>query len=136
MFHHDYINSRVFGKGAFFERSDKVSVQCVFCLFFVVHASTTPPYTCIYTNIIYFSSFTHTSHCDLMKLHIKPTAGGEKLEVEIDGDKTVLELKEEVASKVNMSAGEIRLVWRGQILRDERTLENYGERISMAVWRL
>jgi hypothetical protein len=72
-----------------------------------------------------------------MKLQIKPTAGGEKLEVEIDGDKTVLELKEQVVSLSagsSMSAGEIRLVWRGQILKDAMTLESYGE--STAVWRL
>jgi hypothetical protein len=63
----------------------------------------------------------------MVRLTVKPTAGGQKIELpEADLTKTVLELKEELSPSCNIPASEQRLVWRGQILKDERTLDSYG----------
>lgn len=63
----------------------------------------------------------------MVRLTIKPTAGGDKLSVEAEADGTVGELKELIAPLSSISADQQRLVWRGQILKDERTLADYGE---------
>jgi hypothetical protein len=62
----------------------------------------------------------------MTRLQVKPTAGGQKIDVETDLGRTVLELKEELAPICSIPAKEQRLVWRGQILKDERTLDSYG----------
>jgi hypothetical protein len=66
----------------------------------------------------------------MVHLTVKPTAGGSKIDLDADLDKTVGELKEDIATSpgCNIPAVQQRLVWRGQILKDERTLESYGER--------
>lgn len=61
-----------------------------------------------------------------LKLVVKPTAGGANVEVEVEPSVTVLELKEEVGKKNGMPAAEQRLIYKGQILKDERTVESYG----------
>lgn len=60
---------------------------------------------------------------------IKPTAGGDKLSLETEASSTVLELKEEIAKVKDMPASEQRLIYKGQILADARTLESYGTEI-------
>jgi ubiquilin len=62
----------------------------------------------------------------MVRLTVKPTAGGNKIELDTGLEKTVLELKEELAPSCSIPATEQRLVWRGQILKDERSLESYG----------
>lgn len=56
-----------------------------------------------------------------MKVKVKPTAGGAMLEVELTPQMTIAEAKEKIAP-------DVRLIYRGQILKDERTVESYGER--------
>jgi ubiquilin len=58
---------------------------------------------------------------------IKPTAGGAKFTVEINPSMTVGELKEEVSKVNNVPAAEQRLIYKGQVLKDERTVVgDYG----------
>ena len=59
-------------------------------------------------------------------LVVKPTAGGEKFSVEADLAMTVAELKEQVQSKSQVAPTEQRLIYKGQVLKDERTVESYG----------
>lgn len=51
----------------------------------------------------------------MVRLTVKPTAGGSKLDVDVDLEKTVLELKEELSPQCSIPALEQRLVWRGQV---------------------
>lgn len=64
---------------------------------------------------------------DKISLHVKPTAGGDKIVLpEVELSLLVSELKEEVAKHSPIQASEQRLIFKGQILKDERTLESYG----------
>lgn len=60
-------------------------------------------------------------------IYIKPTATSEKLTLEIEPSISVSDLKEEIALKQSIAAAEQRLIYKGQILKDERTVESYGE---------
>ena len=59
-------------------------------------------------------------------LVVKPTAGGEKFSVEANLAMTVAELKEQAQSKSQVAPTEQRLIYKGQVLKDERTVESYG----------
>lgn len=61
-----------------------------------------------------------------IKVTIKPTSGGEKFQAEIETSATVRELKEEVARKCDTSAEQQRLIYKGQVLKDDKTVESYG----------
>lgn len=65
-----------------------------------------------------------------IKLNIKPTAGGDKFSVDIQTSASVRELKEAVAGRCTISADEQRLIYKGQVLKDERTVDSYGERAA------
>lgn len=65
-----------------------------------------------------------------IKINVKPTAGGDKFSVEIETSVTIRELKEAVAGKCTIAADEQRLIYKGQVLKDERTVDSYGERVS------
>ena len=66
-----------------------------------------------------------------ISVHIKPTAGGEKLVLTVDAGVTVGELKDEVHKQNGMAAADQRLIFKGQILKDERTLESYSELLPL-----
>ena len=62
-----------------------------------------------------------------MQLVVKPTAGGDKFTVQdLQVSQTVAELKAEVAKKSSIPAEQQRLIYKGQVLKDERTLDSYG----------
>lgn len=61
-----------------------------------------------------------------MRLVVKPTAGGPAHDVEAQPADTVAELKAKLSPASGIAAAEQRLVWKGQILKDERSLESYG----------
>jgi ubiquilin len=61
-----------------------------------------------------------------ININIKPTAGGSKINLDVDPNATVLELKALLAEKASMPAAEQRLIYKGQILKDEKSLESYG----------
>ena len=62
-----------------------------------------------------------------MKVKVKPTAGGPLLELDLNsGDATVADAKASVLAQ-RPELGDVRLIYRGQILKDERTLASYGE---------
>ena len=53
-------------------------------------------------------------------------SSGDQFEIEIGAKATVMELKEECAKKQDaMAAGEMRLIFKGKILKDEMTLDEY-----------
>lgn len=66
-----------------------------------------------------------------LTLSIKPTAQqNAKYTVSIESVQTILELKEAVHQAMGASgypAAEQRLIYKGQILKDERTVSSYGE---------
>lgn len=58
---------------------------------------------------------------------VKPTASGEKLQIEVDPASTVLDLKNEIAKLPNQpKAEEQRVIYKGQILKDEKKIDDYG----------
>lgn len=60
------------------------------------------------------------------KIFIKPTSGGEKFSVETQGSMQVSELKDAVTAAADIPAAEQRLIYKGQVLKNERTVESYG----------
>ena len=58
---------------------------------------------------------------------IKPTSGGDKFQAEIQTSATVRDLKEEVARKCDTAADQQRLIYKGQVLKDDRTVDSYGK---------
>jgi ubiquilin len=53
-------------------------------------------------------------------------SSGDQFDIEIGAKATVMELKEECAKKQEaMAAGEMRLIFKGKILKDEMTLDEY-----------
>ena len=60
-----------------------------------------------------------------MKLNVK-CSNGKTLNLEFDGAKTVLELKEAIAAEDgNPPATQQRLIYSGKVLKDPETLESY-----------
>jgi hypothetical protein len=73
-----------------------------------------------------------------MKVKVKPTAGGGAaalLEVELEGGEatTVADAKRAIAALMPEMGPDPRLIYRGQILKDERTVGSYGEGGSSGV---
>ena len=68
-------------------------------------------------------------------IKIKPTSGGANVVVSTDNGSTIAELKEAVATAASVPAAEQRLIYKGQVLKDERTVESYGEcSICIEAW--
>lgn len=61
----------------------------------------------------------------MVKLKVKP-ASGARFEVDVDVQSSVSSLKEQLASPSGIAADEQRVIYRGQVLKDERTLSSYG----------
>lgn len=68
-----------------------------------------------------------------IRIVVKPTAGGDKIEREVDTSLTILEVKELLAEQASIPATDQRLIFKGQILKDERTVESYGAAFSCFV---
>ena len=65
------------------------------------------------------------------QIKVKPTSGGANLSVETSSRKTIAELKEAVATEASIPAGEQRLIYKGQVLKNERTVESYGAALTL-----
>jgi len=61
------------------------------------------------------------------QIKIKPTSGGDNIVVSTDYGSTIAELKEAVAVEASITSAEQRLIYKGQVLKNERTVESYGE---------
>ena len=60
-----------------------------------------------------------------IKISIKQSSG-DTFDVEVAPEATVLDLKTECATKMeSMKAEEMRLIYKGKILKDEQTLDSY-----------
>lgn len=66
------------------------------------------------------------SMSERIRVVVKPTAGGDKLEKLVELASTIEELKQALAADCGIPADAQRLIYRGQILRDERTVSSYG----------
>ena len=53
--------------------------------------------------------------------------GGDKLSLEVTPKQTIAELKTVVATKCDIPAENQRLIYKGQVLKDEKTVEDYGK---------
>ena len=54
-------------------------------------------------------------------------SGGEKLSLDVTPKQTIAELKAAVAGRCDIPAENQRLIYKGQVLKDEKTVEDYGE---------
>jgi hypothetical protein len=61
-----------------------------------------------------------------IRIVVKPTAGGDKIDREVETSGTIREVKEQLAEACSIPADDQRLIYKGQILKDERTVESYG----------
>ena len=61
------------------------------------------------------------------QIKIKPTSGGPNIVVQTDKTKRIADVKEAVATEASIPATEQRLIYKGQVLKDDRTVESYGE---------
>ena len=50
---------------------------------------------------------------------------GSQFDIEVNGKGTVRELKEACVEKAGITAEEMRLIFKGKILKDDNTLEEY-----------
>lgn len=68
---------------------------------------------------------------DVVKIGIKPAAGGEaqKFVVEVPQSATISELKDEVAKHGTIAAADQRLIYKGQVLKDHKTVSEYGAEV-------
>ena len=62
-----------------------------------------------------------------IRIVVKPTAGGDKLNRDVETSSTIREVKEQLAEACSIPADDQRLIYKGQILKDERTVESYGK---------
>jgi len=60
-----------------------------------------------------------------MRLKCKPTSG-EKFQVEAEEEQSVESLKQQLAEPSGIAAEQQRVIWRGQVLQNSRTLASYG----------
>jgi hypothetical protein len=67
-----------------------------------------------------------------IRIVVKPTAGGDKLHTTIEPSASVLDVKGAIAEQAGIPATEQRLIYKGQILKDERTVESYGACLQAA----
>ena len=65
-----------------------------------------------------------------INLNIKCT-NGSKHTVEVDDSKIVTDLKELLVEKTSVPADQQRLIYKGHVLKDERTLESYCTLLAM-----
>ncbi|KAK9838696.1 hypothetical protein WJX74_001530 [Apatococcus lobatus] len=57
---------------------------------------------------------------------VKPTQGGDRFTVEVSSDSSISEFKEEVNKARQVPVAEQRIIYKGQVLKDERTVGSYG----------
>lgn len=68
---------------------------------------------------------------------IKPAAGGDRFSIVVKSSFSMAEVKDEVAKQASIDPAEQRLIFKGQILKDDRTVESYGrdgDRCSFIHW--
>ena len=59
-------------------------------------------------------------------INIKCAPGGEKFDIEVDDEFTVQAFKLLLEEKCNIPADQQRLIYKGYVLRDQRTIESYS----------
>lgn len=61
------------------------------------------------------------------RIVVKPTAGGNKVTVTLENPSArITELKERLSTELSCPVEQQRLIYKGQILKDEKTLSDYG----------
>ena len=64
---------------------------------------------------------------------VKPTQGGDRFTIEVSSESNISEFKEEVNKVRQVPVAEQRIIYKGQVLKDERTVGSYGEYALQAV---
>lgn len=62
----------------------------------------------------------------MVQLKIKQVTGQDTFPVQVDLEGTVADLKAAVAAAAECETGALRLIYRGQILKDDKSLASYG----------
>jgi hypothetical protein len=88
---------------------------------------------CLVVAPSFSSNANNDNDCDncmsVLKLQVQPSHVRDceaTFFISMRSDASILELKEEVAKHCNLAAEEQKLIWRGQLLRDEATVQYYG----------
>ena len=66
---------------------------------------------------------------------VKPTQGGDRFTVEVSNESNISEFKEEVRKAREVPVAEQRIIYKGQVLKDERTVGSYGRHLCRTVAR-
>lgn len=61
-----------------------------------------------------------------ISIQVVSTAGGPRVSLTVSPDISVLEFKQELSKLNGAPLEELRLIYRGRILKDEDTLQSYG----------
>ena len=74
-----------------------------------------------------------------LNIKVKPTSGGAMFDVKVAPSATILELKAAVSPHCDASVQQLRLIYKGQVLKDHETVESYGEAMEvcsgLSCWR-
>ncbi|GBE60916.1 Polyubiqutin 1, putative [Babesia ovata] len=60
------------------------------------------------------------------------TMQGQKLEVDVEPNETVLDLKKKLSSKQKLPVDQQRIIFEGKMLQDNKTLADYNIKVGMA----
>ena len=66
------------------------------------------------------------SEIEVVEISVK-CSNGDKSSYSVEKSMTVREFKEEITKQTNIEAELQRLIYRGRVLKDECSLESYGE---------
>lgn len=62
----------------------------------------------------------------MVKISIR-CSNGESFDIELEKKWTILEVKEAIEKKKEIPSKEIRLIFRGRVLKDNESVESYGK---------
>ena len=62
----------------------------------------------------------------MFNIYLKSTTGGDKIPVDVSNEMTIAEVKAAAADKAEVPAENQRLIYKGQVLKDDRTIASYG----------
>lgn len=61
-----------------------------------------------------------------IEINVRPPGGGDKkIPIKVDTSKTVIELKQDIATHTDIPAENQRLIYSGRVLKDEEQISTY-----------
>lgn len=67
------------------------------------------------------------------QIKIKPTSGGPNIIIDTASTRLISDVKQAVTTEASIPATEQRLIYKGQVLKDDRTVESYGDLIALTI---